>query len=84
MVEPETMEHVCASVGVGDGVVDTVFISGVGHQPIATIVALDVDPSFIDAEFMPKYEETFGDKCAEDWADDRLVPELSKRDKTLL
>jgi hypothetical protein len=32
----ETVEPVCGSVGVGDGVVDTMFISSVDPQPITT------------------------------------------------
>jgi hypothetical protein len=35
IVEPETVELVCRSVSVGDGVADTVFISGMDPQPIA-------------------------------------------------
>jgi hypothetical protein len=58
-------------VGVGDVLPDTGFI-------------LDIDPSFVEPEFMPEYEATFEDECAEDSADDRLVPKLSKRDKSLL
>jgi hypothetical protein len=78
------MGHVCESVGVGDGVANTVFISGVDSQPIATGFALDVDPSFIELEFMSEYEATFEDERAEDSANDRPVRELSKRDKALL
>jgi hypothetical protein len=33
---------------------------------------------------MPEYEAMFGDERAEDSADDRSIPELSKRDKALL
>jgi hypothetical protein len=33
---------------------------------------------------MLEYKAVFGDECAEDSADDRPVPELSKRDKSLL
>jgi hypothetical protein len=33
---------------------------------------------------MLKYEATFGNERPEDSADDRSVPELSKRDKALL
>jgi hypothetical protein len=80
----ETMGPVCESVGVGDGVANTVFISGVDPQPIATGFALDVDLSFIELEFMLEYEATFGDERAEDSANDRPVRELSKRDKALL
>jgi hypothetical protein len=36
------VELVCGSVGVGDGVADTGFISGVDPQPIGTGFALDV------------------------------------------
>jgi hypothetical protein len=43
-------------------------------------IVLDVDPSFVELE----YEAAFGDDRAEDSADDRPVPELSKRDRTLL
>jgi hypothetical protein len=56
----------------------------VNPQQIATGFTLDVDPSFIKPEFMPEYEATFGDERVEDSIDDRLVPELSKRDKALL
>jgi hypothetical protein len=51
----ETMlkvEPVCRSVGVGDDVADTGFISGVDHLPIAIGFASDIDPSFIELEFM--------------------------------
>jgi hypothetical protein len=78
------VEPVCGSVGVGDGVADTSFISGVDPQPIGTGFSINVDPSFVEPEFMPKYEAMFGDERAEDSADNRPVPELSKRDKTLL
>jgi hypothetical protein len=78
------MEPVYRSVGVGDADADTGFILGVDHQSIATRFALDVDPSFVEPEFMSKYEMTFGDERAEDSADDRSVPELSKRDNDLL
>jgi hypothetical protein len=77
-------EPVCGSVGVGDAATDTRFISGVDAQPIATGFSLYIDPSFIETEFMSEYEAVFGDEHAEDSAVDRLVPELSKRDKTLL
>jgi hypothetical protein len=33
---------------------------------------------------MPEYEVAFEDECSKDSADDRPVPELSKRDKVLL
>jgi hypothetical protein len=78
------VEPICGSVGVGDTVADTGFISDVDPQPIATEFALDVDPSFDESEFIPKYEAVFGDERTEDLADDRPVPELSKRYKTLL
>jgi hypothetical protein len=71
-------------VSVGNAAADTGFISGVDPQPIATVFELDVDPSFIELEFMPEYEAVFGDERAEDSADDRPVLELSKRDKALL
>jgi hypothetical protein len=77
------VEPVCGSVCVSAAAVDTVFNSGVDPQPIATEFALDVDPSFVELEFMPEYEVTFGDERAEDPANDRPVPELSNRDKTL-
>jgi hypothetical protein len=32
---------------------------------------------------MAEYETTFEDECAEDLAEDRPIPELSKRDKAL-
>jgi hypothetical protein len=63
-------EHVCESVGVGDAIADKGFISSVDHQPIATGFALDVDPSFVEPEFMLEYEATFGDEHADDSADD--------------
>jgi hypothetical protein len=75
----ETMDHVCESVGVGDVLLDTGFILGVHTQPIA----LDVDLSFMEPEFMPEYVATFRDECVEDSADDRSVPELSKRDNAV-
>jgi hypothetical protein len=74
------VEHVCGSVGVGDVLPDTGFISGVDPQPIT----LDVDPSFVEPEFMPEYEMTFGNERAEDSADDQPLLELSKRDNALL
>jgi hypothetical protein len=40
--------------------------------------------SFIESEFMPKYEATFGDKRVKDSTDDRPIPELCNKDKTLL
>jgi hypothetical protein len=75
---------VCRSVGVGDAAADTGFISDMDHQPIATEFALDVDPSFIESEFMLEYEAVFRDERAEDSADDRPIPELSKRGNALL
>jgi hypothetical protein len=60
------MEHACGSVGVGDVLLDTGFISNVDPQPIA----LDVDPSFVEPEFMSEYEATFEDEHAEDSTDD--------------
>jgi hypothetical protein len=75
----ETMDHVCESVGVGDVLLDTGFISGVHTQPIA----LYVDLSFMEPEFMPEYVATFRDERVEDSADDRPVPELSKRDNAV-
>jgi hypothetical protein len=75
----ETVEHVCGSVGVGDVLLDTCFISGVDPQPIS----LDVDLSFMELEFISEYEAAFGDELAEGSADDRPVPELCKWDKTL-
>jgi hypothetical protein len=78
------MKPVCGSVSVGDGVAETEFISSVNPQAIATGFTLDVDMSFIESEFMPKYEATFGDKRVKDSTDDRLVPELCNKDKTLL
>jgi hypothetical protein len=50
----------------------------VDTQPIATGFALDVDPSFVELEFMLEYEAEFGDERVEDSVDDRPVPELSK------
>jgi hypothetical protein len=78
------VELVRGSVGVGDVVADMGLILGVDPQPIDTGFSLDVDPSFVEQEFMPKYEVAFGDEHMEDSADDRPVPELSKRDKALL
>jgi hypothetical protein len=77
-------ESICESVSVGDAATDTGFISGVDHQPIATGFDLNIDPPFIKPEFMPECEATFGAECVEDSANDRPIPELSKRDKTLL
>jgi hypothetical protein len=64
------MEHVRGSVGVDDGVANTRFISRVNPQPIATGFTLDVDPSFIEPEFMSEYEAVFGEERAEDSVDD--------------
>jgi hypothetical protein len=66
----EIVEHLCRSVGVGDVLPDTGFISGVDPQPIS----LDVDPFFMELEFMTEFEV----------ADDQPVPKLRKRDKALL
>jgi hypothetical protein len=71
-------------VGVGDAIADKGFISSVDHQPIATGFALDVDPSFVEPEFMLEYEAALGDERADDSADDWPVSELIKRDKSLL
>jgi hypothetical protein len=76
----EIVEHACGSVVVGNVLPDMGFISGVDPQPIT----LDVDPPFVELEFMPEYEAAFGDERAEDSANDRPVPELSKRDNALL
>jgi hypothetical protein len=62
--------YVEGSVSVGDGVAGTVFISGVDTQPIATGFALNVDPSFVELEFMPEHEAAFGDERGEDSTDD--------------
>jgi hypothetical protein len=70
-------------VDVGDAVADAEFILGVHSQPTTTGFTLDVDLSFVEPEFIPEYEVTFGDERAED-ADDRPVSELSNKDKTLL
>jgi hypothetical protein len=78
------VEPISASVGVGDVVADVGFISGVDPQPTVIGSALDVDPPFVELEFMLKYEATFGDEQAEDSADDRPVLVLSNRDKVLL
>jgi hypothetical protein len=80
----ETVELVCGSVGVGDGVANTVFISGMDPQTSNTGFALDVHLSCVEPEFMPEYEAVFGDERAEDSPDDHPIPELSKRDKALL
>jgi hypothetical protein len=83
----ETMlnvEHVSGSVGVGDAVTDTGFISYVDPQSTATCFTLYVDPPFVELEFMLEYEMAFGNERAEDSADDRPVPELSNRDMAQL
>jgi hypothetical protein len=46
------MEPICERVSVGDGVVDTCFISGVDPKPIGIGFALDVEPSFVESEFI--------------------------------
>jgi hypothetical protein len=84
VVSNETVEPLCGSVGVGDGDADTVFVSTVDPQPIATRFVLDVDPSFVEPEFILEYEVAFGDERAEDSANDRPVPELSKMNKAML
>jgi hypothetical protein len=71
-------------VGVGDVIADAEFILGVDSQPTATGFALDVDPPSVKSEFTQEYEAAFGDDLTEDSADDRPVPELSNRGKTLL
>jgi hypothetical protein len=63
-------EPVCRSVDVGDTAVNTGFISGVDSQPIATGYTLNVDPSFVEPEFMLEYEAVFADERAGDSADD--------------
>jgi hypothetical protein len=79
------VEPVCRSVGVANAAAaDMRFILGVDPRPIATGFTLDVDSFFIELEFMLEYAVTFGDERAEDSADDRPVPELSKSDKALL
>jgi hypothetical protein len=78
------VEHVCGSVGVGDVLPKTCFISGVDPQPIATRFVVDVDSSFMELEFMLEYKAMFGDECVEHSTDDRPVPELSKMNKALL
>jgi hypothetical protein len=78
------VEPVSGSVGVGDAIANAGFISGVDPQPTTIGLTQDVDPSSIESEFMPKYEAAFEDECSKDSADDRPVPELSKRDKVLL
>jgi hypothetical protein len=78
------VELVCRSVGTGDVFVDTGFISGVDHLPIAIGFIPDVDPSFIEPEFMPEYEVAFRDERAENSVDDQLVLELSNMDEVLL
>jgi hypothetical protein len=80
-VERRTCLQKC---GIGDVFADTGFISGVDHLPIAIGFIPDVDPSFIELEFMLEYEAAFRDERAEDSVDDRLVPELSNMDKVLL
>jgi hypothetical protein len=78
------VKPVCRSMGAGDVVVDTGFISGIDPHPIATGFTIDIDSSFIELEFMLEYEATFQDERAEDSADDRPVPKLRNRDKDLL
>jgi hypothetical protein len=78
------MKPVSKSVSVGNVVADAGFISDVDPQSTATCFTLDVDPPSVELEFMPEYETAFGDERVEDSIDDRLVPELSNRDKTLL
>jgi hypothetical protein len=78
------VEPTSGSVGIGDAIADVSMISGVDPQPIATAFALNVDVPFIEPEFMPEYDATFGNQRAEDSCDDRPVPELSNRDKILL
>jgi hypothetical protein len=78
------VEPVCGSVGVGDVLPDMGFIPVVDPQPAATGFALYVDPSFLEPEFMLEYEVAFGDEREVDSTIDRLVPELGKRDKSLL
>jgi hypothetical protein len=64
------VEPVCRSVSVGDVLPDTGFIPVVDPQPVATGFAIYVDPSFLEPEFMPKYEAVFGDERAVDLAND--------------
>jgi hypothetical protein len=79
-----TAEYVSGGVGVADIIADVGMILGVDPHPTATVVTLSVDASFVDLEFMPEYDAVFGDEWAEDSADDRLVPEISNRDKVML
>jgi hypothetical protein len=79
-----TVEYVLGGVGVADIIADVGMILGVDPHPTATVVTLSVDASFVDPEFMPEYDAVFGDELAEDSADDRLVPEISNRDKAML
>jgi hypothetical protein len=60
------IEPVCGSVGIDDVVTDMGFVSGVDHLSIATGFTPDVDPSFVEPEFMLEYEATFRDECAEE------------------
>jgi hypothetical protein len=64
------VKPICGSVGVGGAATDMGFISGLDPQPMATRFSLDVDPSFIEPEFMPEYEAMFEDERMEDLADD--------------
>jgi hypothetical protein len=64
------VEPICGSAGVGGAATDMGFISGLDPQPMATGFSLNVDPSFTELEFMPKYEAMFGDERVEDLADD--------------
>jgi hypothetical protein len=78
------VEVVSTSVGVGDIITDAGFISGVDPQPIGTGLVLDIDPPSVELVLMPEYNTVFGDERTENSADDRPVPELSRRDKVLL
>jgi hypothetical protein len=78
------VEPVCKSVGVGDVVADTGFISGVDLRSIATGFAHDIKMPFIEPEFMSEYEATFEDEHVKDSANDQLVPNLSNREKAQL
>jgi hypothetical protein len=54
------VEPVCRSVGVGDAAVDMRFIAGVDPHPIAIGFVVDDGPSYVEPEFIAKYEATFG------------------------
>jgi hypothetical protein len=64
------VDPVLGSVGGSDVVVDVGMILDVDPQPIATGFTLYVDVPFVEPEFMPEYNVTFGDERAADSAND--------------